>query len=139
MQKEANEVSRREFLKTSGGAVAASVVANPSEFSPRHRSGRRKTQMMRYAIVGTGVRAIGMWGRDVAQEYANEGYPALQSNEDHIAVIIRDPETPEEVKQIFVAEGNYAARVSNGKHIKNEGDINLERNFDYFVYIYQDE
>ncbi len=63
-------VSRRDFLKTSGGAVAASVVASPSHELPL-LSRLTRPAKMRYAIVGTGIRAIDMWGRDVASEYSD--------------------------------------------------------------------
>ncbi len=72
MRKETHQVSRRDFLKTGGGAVAASVVASPSTLAMQGSRRARRAQKMRYAIVGTGIRAIRMWGRDVAQEYANE-------------------------------------------------------------------
>ncbi len=72
MRKETHEVSRRDFLKTSGGAVAASVMASPSTLATPYSHRARNAQKMRYAIVGTGIRAIRMWGRDVVQDYANE-------------------------------------------------------------------
>ena len=64
-------VSRRDFIKTSGGAVAASIVANPSPLSVPSSVRYRANTKMRYAIVGTGIRGITMWGRSVAQEYAD--------------------------------------------------------------------
>ena len=70
MREKKHTVSRRHFIKTGGGAVAASIVANPSSLDVAF-STRRKPVKMRYAIVGTGVRAIGMWGRDVLQEYSD--------------------------------------------------------------------
>ncbi len=71
MRNEKHEVSRRDFLKTSGGAVAASMVATPSSGTATHAMRRRLAQKMRYAMVGTGIRGIGMWGRDVAREYSD--------------------------------------------------------------------
>jgi predicted dehydrogenase len=72
MGKDQPRVSRREFIKTTGGAVAASVVvASPSTASPLlSRFGR--PPKMRYAIVGTGIRGINMWGRDVARDYSDD-------------------------------------------------------------------
>ncbi|HEX7084981.1 MAG TPA: Gfo/Idh/MocA family oxidoreductase [Vicinamibacterales bacterium] len=52
-------VTRRQFVAATGAAAAAFL--SPGRAAA---AGRR-----RYAIVGTGVRAIGMWGRPVAQRY----------------------------------------------------------------------
>ena len=70
--KDCDGMSRRDFIKTGSGAVAASMVAGPLALAtptPAGASGRAK---MRVALVGTGIRGINMWGRDVAQQYANE-------------------------------------------------------------------
>ena len=51
--------SRRDFMRTASGAalaVAASGVPSPSQAAPGKR---------RYAIVGTGHRASGMWGKQL--------------------------------------------------------------------------
>jgi predicted dehydrogenase len=71
MRKDKPAVSRRDFIKTGGGAVAASMVAQPSYRDMPFLSQLRRPAKMRYAIVGTGIRAVNMWGRDVAQEYAD--------------------------------------------------------------------
>jgi predicted dehydrogenase len=56
-------VTRREFVGVvSGAAVGAAVTGAPALAAQKKR---------RYAIVGTGVRATGMWGRPVAKEYAD--------------------------------------------------------------------
>ena len=60
-------VTRREFVKTAGSAVAAtSLVGVGPAFGAQARPARR-----RYAIVGTGDRATGMWGRPLVKEYAD--------------------------------------------------------------------
>jgi predicted dehydrogenase len=56
--------SRRDFVKTTGTALAASVVARPS-------LGAAAAGKKRYAIIGTGIRGTGMWGRPVAQGYSD--------------------------------------------------------------------
>ncbi|HEX6623560.1 MAG TPA: Gfo/Idh/MocA family oxidoreductase, partial [Pyrinomonadaceae bacterium] len=57
--------SRRTFVKAAGGAAAATIVsASPALASVT-------SQRRRYAIVGTGGRAIGMWGRDLVQKYSD--------------------------------------------------------------------
>ena len=59
----ANGVTRREFVKAAGGAAVGACVAGvPARAAAAPR---------RYAIVGTGVRGIGMWGRPVAQQYTD--------------------------------------------------------------------
>ena len=52
-----NLVNRREFVKTAGSAVAAtSLLGADSVF------GQTTPAKRRYAIIGTGERATGMWG-----------------------------------------------------------------------------
>jgi predicted dehydrogenase len=55
--------TRRDFLKTTGAAAAAAGLGA----TPMFAQGARR----RYAIVGTGVRGIGMWGRPLLQRYAD--------------------------------------------------------------------
>src|SRR5918996_1370230 len=58
-------VTRRDFVKTAGSAVAAAASvfgAGPAVAQPRRR---------RYAIVGTGDRATGMWGRPLVKQYSD--------------------------------------------------------------------
>jgi len=61
-----NRLTRREFVKTAGSAVAAASLLsmNPS-LAPAWASRRR------YAIVGTGDRGCGMWGRALVQRYSD--------------------------------------------------------------------
>ena len=54
--------NRREFVKTAGAAIAA-VSFLPSAISAAAPARRR------YAIVGTGDRATGMWGSDLVKRY----------------------------------------------------------------------
>jgi len=70
MRENDQAVSRRDFIKKSGGAVAASMVAMPSSLDTALSAVRNRPKM-RYAIVGTGIRAIDMWGRDVARDYSD--------------------------------------------------------------------
>src|SRR5262245_52346460 len=58
-------LTRREFVKTAGGAAATAVLGGASAL------GQSKSPRRRYAIVGTGDRAIGMWGRPLAKEYGD--------------------------------------------------------------------
>jgi predicted dehydrogenase len=54
--------TRRDFLRTTSAAAAAATLAplSPALAQPAKR---------RYAIVGTGVRGIGMWGRPMAANF----------------------------------------------------------------------
>src|SRR5688500_4899416 len=56
-------VSRREFVATVGGAAVGAAVAGSTSLRAQARR--------RYAIIGTGVRGIGMWGRPIAKEYGD--------------------------------------------------------------------
>jgi len=57
--------SRRDFLTTSSAALAGSMVLSP--FAGFAKSAQ--TNKMRIAIVGTGIRALGMWSKRVADLY----------------------------------------------------------------------
>jgi predicted dehydrogenase len=57
-------VDRREFMAVVGGAAAASLIPAAGGAAP---SGARR----RYALVGTGSRGVGMWGRDLVDRYAD--------------------------------------------------------------------
>ena len=56
-------VTRREFVSTVGGAAVGTALAGSPALAAQAKR--------RYAIIGTGVRGIGMWGRPVAQQYAD--------------------------------------------------------------------
>jgi len=57
-------VSRREFVKAAGSAAAATSLLGAA-------SGAAQPSKRRYAIVGTGDRAQGMWGRPLVQRYSD--------------------------------------------------------------------
>lgn len=59
-------LSRRDFVKTAGSAVAAASIFSGSQILVPAVTARR-----RYAIVGTGDRATGMWGRDLTERYSD--------------------------------------------------------------------
>ena len=54
-------VTRRGFVTAATGAAAATLVAGRAGAAARRR----------YAIVGTGVRGVGMWGRPLVERYAD--------------------------------------------------------------------
>ncbi|HET9362881.1 MAG TPA: Gfo/Idh/MocA family oxidoreductase [Vicinamibacterales bacterium] len=60
-------VTRREFVKTAGTALAGTSLMNAGPSA----GGRPGPPVRRYAIIGTGDRATSMWGRPVLQEYSD--------------------------------------------------------------------
>ena len=64
-----NRWSRRDFIKT--GTLAASAAALPFSLGGTNRPARKRGERIQIALVGTGIRGITMWGRDVAQNYAD--------------------------------------------------------------------
>jgi len=58
-------LTRREFVKTTGNAVAAASLLSMNHSTTPAWTGRR-----RYAIVGTGDRASSMWGRSLVEPYS---------------------------------------------------------------------
>jgi predicted dehydrogenase len=56
---------RRNFLQQSGGVLAASLVANNTFGNPSFNTKKR------IAMVGTGVRGLGMWGKPVLEEFGD--------------------------------------------------------------------
>ena len=66
--KESGSISRRNFLKTTAAAGGAMVAAGPiMSFA----STRKTNQKMRIALVGTGVRGVGMYGQRLLSDYGN--------------------------------------------------------------------
>ena len=63
-----NNYSRRKFIATGGAALAGSMLINPAMTTAATLfEGKKK----RYAMVGTGHRGTGMWGKDVLNDYAD--------------------------------------------------------------------
>ena len=65
MQREnagSNGVTRREFVATASGAAVA-LLAAPAPLAAQSKR--------RYAVIGTGVRCVGMWGRPIVQQYGD--------------------------------------------------------------------
>jgi predicted dehydrogenase len=58
-------MTRRDFVATAGGAALGALVAGQTPVGASQPAKRR------YAIVGTGVRAIGMWGRPILRDYGD--------------------------------------------------------------------
>jgi len=67
-----SSISRRNFLATSGAALAGSTLVRPltdaqGSVAPSTRSAAK----MKLAMIGTGSRGTTMWGRDLMQRYAD--------------------------------------------------------------------
>ena len=57
-------VTRRDFLKTSSVLAAGAAVVNPVKAA--------ENEKIRVALVGTGVRGLGMWGRDLIKDQGDK-------------------------------------------------------------------
>jgi predicted dehydrogenase len=57
-------VTRREFVTSASGAAVGALLAPPGRTVAAQ-------QKKRYAIIGTGVRGIGMWGRPIVRDYSD--------------------------------------------------------------------
>jgi threonine dehydrogenase-like Zn-dependent dehydrogenase len=58
-----SSITRRDFVKAAGTAAAGVSAFGLASLQAQTPGTKR-----RYAIVGTGVRAVGMWGQQVAQQ-----------------------------------------------------------------------
>lgn len=69
MNKAENQ-SRRDFIAKTGGLLAGSILIHPvaEALSIFNRPGEKNETCM----VGTGVRGLAMWGRDVIRSYQNQ-------------------------------------------------------------------
>ena len=62
------DYSRRRFLQTAGAALGGSVLVNPAAATA---GASRNSEKMRAALVGTGVRGLDMYGRNLMQNYSD--------------------------------------------------------------------
>ena len=65
---ETSSFTRRNFIKTSGAALGGTMLVNPILSFAAKRQGSEK---MRVALVGTGVRGVGMFGRSLLSDYGD--------------------------------------------------------------------
>ena len=63
---EAKHLTRRDFVKAAGSAAAAASLISTNPSLATAGVARR-----RYAIVGTGIRATGMWGTPLVERYSD--------------------------------------------------------------------
>ncbi|MFH1371499.1 MAG: Gfo/Idh/MocA family oxidoreductase [Planctomycetota bacterium] len=62
-------MNRRMFLRTTGAAGLSAVFAEPIGSTFAQQSSPKKARL---AVIGTGIRAIDMWGKDVLDDYADK-------------------------------------------------------------------
>lgn len=66
-----------------------------------------------------------------AQAFANQGHPALQINDGHVALVAPEPAgVSHGGNPPYVAEGGAPATLSNGAYRSNRGS------YDHFIYVY---
>ena len=72
MQKENNTMSRRRFLAVSG-AIAGSTIIDPKSqgFAATSPTLKTNNAKQKIALVGTGIRGVNTWGRDVIRDYSD--------------------------------------------------------------------
>ena len=87
---ESKNLNRRDFVKTAGIAAASVLLSNPSSVFAETNKKRR------YAIVGTGHRATGMWGKDLAQKYSD--------NVQFVGLCDKNPKRVEAGRQLIGAD-----------------------------------
>ena len=66
-----SSISRRNFLATSGAALAGSALINPVSEARAAAPSARPAAKLKLAMVGTGSRGTGMWGSGLMQRYAD--------------------------------------------------------------------
>jgi predicted dehydrogenase len=66
MEKQQKNLTRRDFLRSSSASLAALGTLGLTSSFQAQAAGTPRTRL---AIVGTGVRGIGMWGAPVARDY----------------------------------------------------------------------
>jgi predicted dehydrogenase len=60
-------INRRDFVKAGTAAAATAILAGSMSAATVTPLARK-----RYAMIGTGHRGTGMWGKDIFERYANE-------------------------------------------------------------------
>ena len=72
MKNQLKSMSRRHFL-ASTGAIAGTALLNPSNLNAEELSSTAAlTKKTKVALIGTGSRGCGMWGRDLVKRYSDQ-------------------------------------------------------------------
>ncbi|HLR32133.1 MAG TPA: hypothetical protein VK074_06570, partial [Fodinibius sp.] len=61
-------ITRKDFIKSTTGVVAGTMLASPMSAFANRSSG---VQKKRLALVGTGIRGISFWGKTVRERYGD--------------------------------------------------------------------
>lgn len=80
-----NNYTRRKFIETTGAALGgslftSSILSKPISKTPAKR---KRNEKMKIALVGTGVRGVGMYGRNLVNNYGN--------NVEHVGICDTNP------------------------------------------------
>ena len=67
--KDVTNLNRRTFLRTTGAAGLSALLAEPVGSTFSQQSAPKKTRL---AVIGTGIRAIDMWGKDILNDYGDK-------------------------------------------------------------------
>jgi predicted dehydrogenase len=62
-------MDRRKFIASTGAMAAGALIINPVQGLASQRTSRRKKK--RLALVGTGVRGVGMYGHNLMRDYSD--------------------------------------------------------------------
>lgn len=72
MEEKKSTMSRRNFLAVSGAIAGTTIIDPKSKILANNVTGiSENSKKTRIALVGTGVRGIGMWGSSVVRDYGN--------------------------------------------------------------------
>lgn len=72
MKIKSSSMSRRNFLAVSGAIAGTSVINRKSQlFAANVTALKHSAVKTKLALVGLGVRGVGMWGKDVLKDYAD--------------------------------------------------------------------
>ena len=72
MDNNVNSISRRKFIAVSGAIAGTSIINPKSNILAANTEGtKQNTKKVKVAIVGLGVRGIGMWGGDIVRGYSD--------------------------------------------------------------------
>jgi len=66
-----SNISRRDFLKTSGVIAGSSLISSNLGASSIEDIPFESNKKITVALVGTGSRGIFMWGKDLVDSYSN--------------------------------------------------------------------
>lgn len=66
METKDNNITRREFITKAGTAVTSAMLVSPVSSFSTNKTSAKKTRL---AMVGTGSRGTGMWGKKVLADY----------------------------------------------------------------------